>query len=863
MNETNDAAPAPEPDEPNGRREIFIDGDATGTIVAGDLNTFISAHGSWVNVLPKNERPQPVRRARIEQLPRPQREPLGRAELLATLAEATRFGYPVQLYGPPGIGKSTVLRYAALTLEPGPDGVVFLNAGGRDIGDLAQEIFEACYDAPGYAPTQAALRRYMTGIQVKVYLDDADLTLEQQRNLADLAPHASFVLAGAQRSLLEDVTVVEVAGLERTPALQLLGRDLRKPLPGTEIPAATELWRIACGHPLLLMRAAGQIELDASGRPTLPKPGRVADLLPPLFDQLDPTATAVLHLLATLGDVGLAPEHIGALTDAADPARHCARLTELGLAVPAEDGYRCAPDIVAALRHRHPEPFPVDRLCAHFISWAHRPGTEATALARCDRALERVSELAELARRPELVVQLARATAHAMPRALRFGAWGRLLGRGWRAAELVGDRRAAAYFMHEEGIRNLLLRRVAAGALLGTVAATWHELGEINGQLAAQHAQQYAAGGQPSDVLAGAPAPQPDPATMQTATAHMQGFGPDPSGSVGQIGWHTAVSGGAQPNGGDPSLAGHSSSGAPDSNLLGHTDPGATAVHTPGSGTTGPYSPGGTGTGTTIPGPPGDSGVSTSGPYTPGHGGISTTDPHAPGHGGISTTDPYTPGDAGTSTLYSPGHSGTGAPTPSHGGTTAHSVSIAPPGGPAAGTVGTTSVGAAKTAGAAVATLGKIVAGIVAAVAAFAVVSHIAAAVRDESAASDAAQPTATHAAPTYPPRTTPASAPTGIVGSWHGSAGGFTISAAGAGAYILEFRSVDCGGTTRYRITGNDRSASGLVDAVDPHCTRNGQGRLTVSVSPDGNTLTRIYSANGTLRNCTNCGTAFFTRVH
>ncbi|TGB05783.1 ATP-binding protein, partial [Streptomyces palmae] len=470
----------------------------------------------------ERERPRPVRRDRVELLPRRLPQPVGRDAEFTALADAVRAGGLVQLFGPPGVGKSTLLRYAARAIDPGPDGVLFLTATHREVGDLAQELFEACYTATDYAPSPAELRRLMAGVRITVYMDNADLTHEQLRELSDAAPDATFVFAGEDRSLLGEGTALEVRGLDREAGLALLARELRRPLRESELPVGDDLWRAAHGRPLLLLRAAGLARFHASGESELPRPGTIAELLPLLFDQLDTAAMSTLHLLATLGDAELGAPHIGELTDVPDPDALCGRLADLGLAVVSETGYRCAPDVAGALRQRVSEPFSIERLCDHLTRWATQPTTTPAQVAAYSRALERAAELAESADRPDLAVRVTRAASPALARSLRFGAWGRLLGRGWVAAERAGDRNAMAYFTHEEGIRTLLTgRRVISAVLLAEAVVLWRQLGDTHGAQAALHAQQYAPPPLPHTA---APPVAPD-AGGSTATASGAGHG--------------------------------------------------------------------------------------------------------------------------------------------------------------------------------------------------------------------------------------------------------------------------------------------------------------------------------------------------
>ncbi|QMV21794.1 ATP-binding protein [Streptomyces sp. SCUT-3] len=478
---------------------VDIDGNVSGPVVAGNHNVVIDAqHGSTVTLLAPQERPRPVRRDRVALLPRRRREPVGRDADLAALEEAVRAGGPVQLWGPPGVGKSTLLRYAARCLEPGPDGALFLNAAHREAGDLAQEIFEACYEAPGYAPTGPELRRLMAGVRVTVYLDDADLPPEQLDLLADAAPDATFVLAGRERTLLGEGTPLELQGLRREAGLELLARELGRPLPEGERAAAGELCMLSLGRPLLLLRAAGLARLDAPDAVRLPRPAQVKGLLPLLLDRLDAAATSALHLLATLGDAELAPAHIGALCRVADPAALCGDLAGLGLALATERGYRCAPDAVPEVRRRNPRAFPADRLCDHFAGWAALPSTTPAQVADHGRALELAAELAEHQGRPDLAVRVARAVSPALAHSLRFGVWGRLLDQGQDAARRAGDRTAEAYFTHEKAVRCLLVgQRVVAATLLAEAVVLWRELGDTDGVDAALNAQQYTPPPQP------------------------------------------------------------------------------------------------------------------------------------------------------------------------------------------------------------------------------------------------------------------------------------------------------------------------------------------------------------------------------
>ncbi|GAB3444205.1 hypothetical protein GCM10027570_13370 [Streptomonospora sediminis] len=537
-----------------GGHRIDIGGNAYGPVVAGDHNLVVDArHGSSVTVVNERQRPAPKRRERISVLPRRQREPLGRESAALTLAGAIAEGGPVQLCGPAGVGKSTLLRYAATVVERGPDGVVFVSAAHRQVADIAQEIFEACYETRGYAPSRNDLRRLLADVRITVYIDDADLGIDQLRQLTDMAPSATFVFAGREGSLGGEGTVLYLEGLDRFPATQLLARGLGRPLLDGEGATADELWRAAGGNPLLLLRTAGLARSGRSGWPgqagpagqsgqagqavhprrsALPPPGAVADLLPLLLDQRDEAELRVLNVLATLAGADLAPAHVHALTGIADADQVCRRLADLGLAVAAAHGYGSAPDVGAALRRRSVAAFPVDPLCRYFAQWAADPATAPEQVAGHSRALEQAAELATAAGRPDLAVLVGRAASPKMAHSLQFEAWGRLLGRGWSAAQDAGDREAAAYFTHEEAMRCLVIgQRVAAAALLAEAVVLWNTLGDDQGSTAATQAQEFLP-----------PAPQPPQPAVPDGTGAAESQAVD-AGYTGDTGgsWQTVA----------------------------------------------------------------------------------------------------------------------------------------------------------------------------------------------------------------------------------------------------------------------------------------------------------------------------------
>ncbi|MFE3368330.1 ATP-binding protein [Streptomyces sp. NPDC059173] len=795
---------------------IDIAGNASGTVIAGNHNVVIDANGSIVNLLPPQARPNPERRERTGLLPRAQGEPVGREADLEELSRALREHGMVQLWGPPGVGKSALLRHAARSLEPGPDGVVFLNGAHCEAEDIAQEIFEACYEAPGYAPTTGELRRLMSGIHLTVYVDDAELAPDRLRVLADSAPDAKFVLASRERSMPGESAELELQGLGRAAGMNLLEGELRYPLPDAERGAAEELCAVSLGRPLLLLRAAGLARLDPSGEIRLPRAAEIDGVLPLLLDRLDcfdAEAVRALHLLVTLQDAEVAPEHVGALCDVPDPAAVCARLVDLGLATGSERGYRCVADVMPEVRRRFAGPVAVDRLSDHFVRWVALASTTPTQIADHARALEVVAGMAERRGRPDLAVRVARAVSPFLAESLRFGVWGRLLDQGQNAARQAGDAMATAYFTHERAVRCLMIgQRTLAAVLLAEAVVLWRQLGDHAGVDAALHAQQYAPPTPPAS-----PVPETGPLREGPGATH----GSDPGGGPGtDPGTLTEPSTGTGP-GYDPSTSpGYDPAGPSRADAGGWewADPGTAPAFDPSMEVAA------------------DAGTSPSTDFGTGQGANPWTTPGP-------ATDPWTTSGPATD------------PT-SH--VTAHSSGAVGAGGTAAGG-GTAAITTAAT------TTATIWGSVIAVVLGIAAAVVIGVAVYQELAEK---RPVPVSGSFTEPSSGSSGGSTVGpsdeLAGVWREEGGSlFYITKTGGGAYSFNMQG-PCGKTSTHEVTGSSGSYRGSMPVWDESSCdkRLGEVTLSIDVSSDGTRAdVDVTEPSGVEWECYTCGSRTWTR--
>ncbi|WP_327349072.1 hypothetical protein [Streptomyces europaeiscabiei] len=545
-------------------------GDAIGQFSTGDHNVLVTANASLVQVHQAAPRVKPQRRAHIERLPNGAATPLGRDEEAALVLRSIADNEPVQVYGADGLGKSTLIRHAALELD-GRDGVVFLDGYGKDLDDLLQSVFEACYDSPGYRPSDGELHALLANIRLCLVVDDFDEPSRHLVQLQDAIPAGTVLVASGERTLWGHGKALELAGLPQSAAQQLFARELRRELrPADEVDVSL-LWEASLGHPFKLLRAAALARRDAStGFARLPAPVEVPELLHDLITaatgvereilgllSVAPAAEVTLDLLAVL----LAP------SETAEAVRTTAeRLAAFGLLTRADEKVRLFSDVAEALpADSGQDTARIAEITGRMTAWAKARDTSAAAVATHSPLIASWIEAAGRSGRPDLGVGLARAAAPATACSLRWGAWGRILTRGLTVAEQAGDERARAYFTHETGVRSLLTgKRIAAVAAFTAAAAAWRSLGDNGSADIAEHGQTLA---DPHGTTTGPPEPDSGAETAQDGSPSSSDGSEASDPSHGGDGYNSADS--------PPDSADDHSSGAEHAKEPGAVDHGA------------------------------------------------------------------------------------------------------------------------------------------------------------------------------------------------------------------------------------------------------------------------------------------------
>ena len=135
--------------------------------------------------------------------------------------------------GEAGVGKTAFLRHLAHHPRAASfkDGIVYLSARHQSPADVLQLIFEAFYDSEQTCkPTEADIRRTLQNKQALILLDDVQMAQHDLEHVLDIAPQSAFVVATRTRCLWGEVRAVPLDGLPAECALQLLERDMERPL---------------------------------------------------------------------------------------------------------------------------------------------------------------------------------------------------------------------------------------------------------------------------------------------------------------------------------------------------------------------------------------------------------------------------------------------------------------------------------------------------------------------------------------------------------------------------------------------------------------------------------------------------------
>ncbi|WP_425825690.1 hypothetical protein [Streptomyces fractus] len=498
---------------------VDVRGEVNGQVVVGRNNVVINAEqGAYVAYRPEGP---PELRLRARPYPggsalRGQGEVLiGRDGELAAISAWLGSGRRVQVFGPPGIGKSALLRRCAAEQIALGRPVLHLHAADRTTEDLLQELFQACYEladgrpCEGYKPEPATLRQLLGALHVVLIVDDLQVSPDDLGTLVEATPGCRLLTAAVDRIERPEARPLRLDGLHEQHAFELLAREVGYYPGGPAADAARHLVAAVHGHPQTVLQAAAAFNASqgrgASGQMTGPP-------WPPGFFPVDDTALAVgtsarlseraiglLRPLCTLAPLPASPVLLAALGVRPDPAA-LAELTALRLVeVDGDNLASCGPFAVLVAQQAGVLPAAA-KLAPALTHWLRTRATRYEACAEA-AAIRRVLGNLAMVEDHRGVRDLARAAAPLLALSLHWGVWGQVLRYGRAAAQFLGAAADESYFAHEVHVRVIALSTASSGLAGG---------GGGVGYVAA-HAGGGGGGGIPGPGQGGPPAPSGPP----------------------------------------------------------------------------------------------------------------------------------------------------------------------------------------------------------------------------------------------------------------------------------------------------------------------------------------------------------------
>ena len=306
-------------------------------------------------------------------------------------------------------------------------------------------------------PTPAKCAQLLGQARAVVVLDDVLAGPAHVEYLLRVLPGCCLVLGAPRPVLGRNGRSLALPGLSDAAAVELLARDLGRPVLGDEWPAVTRLVAAVDGQPLHLRQAASLVRIgDQSFASLAEKTESDAGVL----DRLSINALAerdrrALAILALAAGAFLPAQLVGAMGDIAQIGECLGSLRERGLADEHDDRFGLPICKVDSYRPRLLNDLSLAAATRELINWfiARDPGSEESVSA-VGAALSVLGFAAER-QDWETVVSIVRVTEPVLTLAGRWQACEEILRQGLKAAKAVGDSVAEAFFSHQQGTLDL------------------------------------------------------------------------------------------------------------------------------------------------------------------------------------------------------------------------------------------------------------------------------------------------------------------------------------------------------------------------------------------------------------------------
>ncbi len=447
---------------------IAVTGDNRGAIVVGDNNTVVINQPAGAVVLP----PEPVRTTRRDEPvrlgPRPFPDIVDRAEEGARLQAAltTVPPAPADVFGPPGIGKTALLRHVcggAAAQAPFRDGVVYLDAARQGVDDVLQQLFQAFFetDRP-FKPDETQLRKFLARTTPLVILDGSPWNADDLERMLNLAATATVAVSGANQVLLGQGCPIALRGLTPDDSLALMGHELGHPLEGADVVSGRTLAAALDGNPLNLLLVSAHARVFGVPIAQLAEGVRAAESPEAWLQELIASKLSERdrRALAAFAKVDCAPldaAEVSAIGGDEAAPQELESLADRKLVSFDGTRYRVAAGVAAAIAAALLAMLPAEAAAQAFL----QPGADPSTLVAHSDAVAGALKQAALGGKHAEAIALAHHAGDAVALAGRWDCWHTMLHHALGAAQTAHDTAGEAWALHQLGSRALALGDLA------------------------------------------------------------------------------------------------------------------------------------------------------------------------------------------------------------------------------------------------------------------------------------------------------------------------------------------------------------------------------------------------------------------
>jgi hypothetical protein len=414
---------------------------------------------------------------------------VGRDALVEQVAADLMRDKNVQLFGPPGVGRSAVAEAVLRRLSAAQVRVAEIRPGAQPytLASLYQRLVQVFFGSEWHQPEEAVLRLEIAraGLRALIMIIDCDLDRHEINRLLGSFPGCAFLLTSHRQSLSADAgAAYEVDPLTPDQARELLTRELGRDLAGRQNLQWREAYRQTGGQVQRLIEHAAFVK-RVSARPgqtdlvNLPIIEQVADLVA----GLDEPARRVLLAMSTFG-LALRPDVFAAVTGIPAAAHAAGELLAAGLITGEGPVFRIVPDAARIMARDHERSSPTVAADGLMPLLQTADPADSHLVLAVAKALHAEGNDAYTARLVRIAIPVAVAAG-------QVEVWFQLVALGTQAATRSRRQPDLAFFLKEQHTSALVRGDTAAAA--AALAALGVLLGEQHHHAAqAQHAVHHA-----------------------------------------------------------------------------------------------------------------------------------------------------------------------------------------------------------------------------------------------------------------------------------------------------------------------------------------------------------------------------------